>query len=249
MKLVVRRLVLILLYSTLLVAPFLQYTRNTNYTGQHGAYAQSSVDSIKERIRVVVMAADGKVSLTTKNRLIEIIAEKIKTSSNAVVVDLYVYFLKEVKKLRTNDEIIAISTAWWYPSTTTDSQSSAPQASGPDFSVSFASTQWWIVVDQKFVTISIKIKNNGLSFSPDGLGSLKFGCKGIDGTIYPYWSYTDTQIIWSNSELVLEVPNVYIGNLTSNKGFKLLTCKIDSSDLITETNEDNNFVNVSVQIY
>ena len=81
------------------------------------------------------------------------------------------------------------------------------------------------------------------------MGSLKFGCKGVDWQLYPYRSYTDNQTISTNLEIITEIPNVYIGNLTTNKGFKLLTCKIDSSNLIAESNEDNNSVNVSIQIY
>lgn len=86
-------------------------------------------------------------------------------------------------------------------------------------------------------------------YKADGQGSLKFGCKGVDGTVYPYRSYLENApAIATNGEVTMEVPSVYIGNLTSNKGFKLLVCKIDSSDLISESNEDNNWINVTINV-
>ena len=70
--------------------------------------AQSTVDSIKQRIQTVVASVDGKITLETKNRLVNIISNKIKTSTNAIITDIYVFFLREVKKLRTIDQIVAI---------------------------------------------------------------------------------------------------------------------------------------------
>lgn len=214
------------------------------------AYAQSTqdkIDAIKLKIKSVVAAADGKVTSATKTRLIELISNKIKASPNVIITDIYVYFLKEVKRLRTSDQVIAItdvSSAW-----SASNQTNTSASNGPDFSISYANIDGAISLDQKFATISVKLKNNGSTYISDGLGSLKFGCKWLDWAIYPYRSYVDNTNIGSNSELVLTVSNVYIANLTSTKGFKLLACKIDSSDLISESNEDNNVVNVSVQIY
>ncbi|MFA7284934.1 MAG: hypothetical protein WC004_03875 [Candidatus Absconditabacterales bacterium] len=213
------------------------------------AQAQSTVESIKIKIAEVVSRVDGKVTLATKTRLIEVISARIKTSYNPVIIDIYVFFLREVKKLRTSDEIVPIGTVTTTPSSTTPPATTAP-AVGPDFAVTFAAIPGTVQLDQKFATLTIKFKNMGTMYSSDGLGSLKFGCKGIDGTLYPYRSYLETAPpIATNGEVTLEVPNVYIGNLTSNVGFKLLVCKIDSSNLVTETNEDNNFVNVTVQVH
>lgn len=75
----------------------------TNYV-----YAQSSLDTIKAKISSVVMTANGKITVTTKNKLIEIISNKIRASSNETTSDIYIHFLREVKKLRTSDEIIPI---------------------------------------------------------------------------------------------------------------------------------------------
>lgn len=222
---------------------------NTQYWNIHSAYAQSTVESIKSKIRIVVISADGKVTLATKNRLIELISNKIKASSNPVVTDIYIFFLREVKKLRTSDEVIPLSQIWSTQNQSPQDQSNAVNGSLPDFSISFASIPSAVSLDDKYAPVSIKIKNNAQAYSPDAMWSLKFGCRWVDGNIYPYRSYVDNQIIWSQSEISIEVANVFVGNLTSSKWFKLLTCKIDSSDLIDEENEDNNFVNVSVQIY
>lgn len=210
--------------------------------------AQSTIDSIKTRITNVVASVDGRVSSETKNRLINVISGKIRTTSNAVIVDIYVHFLREVKKLRTADQIVPISAD---TSNNTVTIAATNIASWwPDFMVTFASVAGSVQLDQKFATLTVKIKNSGTTYSSDGLGSLKFGCKGVDWEIYPYRSYLETAPpITTNNEVVFEVPNVYIGNLTSNKGFKILVCKIDSSDLISESNEQNNQVNVNLQVY
>jgi hypothetical protein len=158
--------------------------------------------------------------------------------------------------LRTSDEIIPIQ--WWgtfilSPTSssinTQNNQSTKGSLWSSDFIISFATTQGTIQIGDKFVNLSIKIKNNGWSYKPDGLWSLKFGCKGVDGKIYPYRSYTDNQIIDSQNELVIDVPNVYIGNLTNSKWLKLLTCKIDSSDLVGESNEDNNIASITISLF
>ncbi|MBP7008109.1 hypothetical protein KBB05_05390 [Patescibacteria group bacterium] len=70
------------------------------------AFAQTTIDTIKAKITTVVNAADGKITLVTKNKLIEIISNKIKASPNATITEIYIHFLREVKKLRTIDEII-----------------------------------------------------------------------------------------------------------------------------------------------
>ncbi len=233
---------IILLIGSLITPTFTskQFTLQAN--------AQSSIESIKARIKSVVWAADGKVSRATKVRLLELISNKIKASPNAIITEVYIYFLKEVKKMRTSDEIIAISDMS-QSNTSTSSNQSTTNYNLADFSISFANVSQAINIDDKYAPISVKIKNSWLSYNPDSLGSLKFGCKGIDGNIYPYWSYVDSQIIWNNSELSVEIPNVFIGHLTASKWFKLLNCKIDSSDLIDESNEDNNSINISIQIY
>lgn len=191
---------------------------------------------------------DGKITAETKYRLTDIISNKVKTTTNATIADIYIFFLREVKKLRTIDQIVAID-AWTTNSANSSNDTSSNSSAGPDFMVTFANASSSVQLDQKFATLTVKIKNAGTTYSSDGLGSLKFGCKGIDGEIYPYWSYLETAPpITTDNEVVFEVPNVYIGNLTSNKGFKILVCKIDSSDLISESNEQNNFVNVSLNV-
>lgn len=212
------------------------------------AYTQSSIESIKARIKSVVWAADGKVSQATKTRLLELISNKIKASPNSIITEIYIYFLREVKKMRTSDEIIALSQTTNNTNTITN-QPTTNNSNLADFSISFANIAQSVNIDDKYAPISVKIKNTWMDYNPDSLGSLKFGCKGIDGNIYPYWSYVDNQIIWNNSELSVEIPNVFIGHLTASKWFKLLSCKIDSSDLINESNEDNNYINISIQIY
>jgi len=64
---------------------------------------------LKNRIKTVVASADGKVSKATKDRLLVLITNKIKASPNAVITDIYIFFLREVKKMRTSDEIIALA--------------------------------------------------------------------------------------------------------------------------------------------
>jgi hypothetical protein len=247
MKCAVKRVILVwALFTGLWWGFFSNSSTTQNIFSVPIVQAQSAVDSIKSKIVSVVSSADGKVTLATKNRLIEVITSKIKTSTNDIITDIYIFFLKEVKKMRTSDEILSISNN--YPNATYQPNNQTP-TSGPDFFVPFATVAGSVSLDQKFATLSIKIQNQGLAYAPDSMGSLKFGCKGVDGQLYPYRSYTDNQTISTNWEIITEIPNVYIGNLTTNKGFKLLTCKIDSSNLIAESNEDNNSVNVSIQIY
>lgn len=150
--------------------------------------------------------------------------------------------------MRTVDEVVALSQISSH-TTATNTNTTQTISNNPDFSIQFASIPNAIAIGDSYVPITVKIKNLGSDYTPDGLGSLKFGCKWIDGNIYPYRSYIDNQIIWNNAELSIEVPNVFIWHLTASKWFKLLSCKIDSSELIDESNEDNNFVNVSIQIY
>ena len=247
MKRTVKRVILVwALFTTMWWGFFPNTIFNQKWLLTPTVHAQSAVDSIKSKIVSVVSSADGKVTLATKNRLIEVITSKIKTSTNDIITDIYIFFLKEVKKMRTSDEILSISNN--YP-TNNYEPTHQVATSGPDFFVPFATIAGSVSLDQKFATLSIKIQNQGLAYAPDSMGSLKFGCKGVDGQLYPYRSYTDNQTISTNWEIITEIPNVYIGNLTTNKGFKLLTCKIDSSNLIAESNEDNNSVNVSIQIY
>jgi hypothetical protein len=110
MKWICKQVILIVLCTFLLLGHFLPISNpHTISSAIPTSQAQSAVDSIKSKIRTVVSAADGKVTLATKNRLIELIAGKIKTSSSAVIIDIYVFFLKEVKSLRTIDEVVSIS--------------------------------------------------------------------------------------------------------------------------------------------
>lgn len=222
------------------------------------AFAQTTIDTIKAKITTVVNAADGKITLVTKNKLIEIISNKIKASPNATITEIYIHFLREVKKLRTIDEIINLW-EWTFilsPSSQPSSQTVSSQTTTsvwsswlPDFSISFATAQGTIQQGDKFVNLSIKLKNMGKLYKPDWLGSLKFGCKGVDGKIYPYRSYTDNQIIDNQNDVTIDVPNVYIGNLTTSKWLKLLMCKIDSSDLISESNEENNTATITISLF
>ncbi|HMY80628.1 MAG TPA: hypothetical protein PK048_02175 [Candidatus Absconditabacterales bacterium] len=215
----------------------------------HAQTSSSQIDGIKSKITTIVSSANGKITLATKNRLIELISNRIKASSNESVTDIYIHFLREVKKLRTIDEIVPISSLGDVSSSVSPSPTTPTPHSGPDFSISFASLGGQITIGQKFAPLSLKIKNNGSEYTPQTLNGLKIGCKGVDGGIYPYWSYSDNQSIPTGGEIIIDIQNVVVGHLTTSKGLKLLTCKVDSADMITEINEDNNIVNVSIQLY
>ena len=73
---------------------------------------------------------------------------------------------------------------------------------------------------------------------------LKFGCKGIDGNYYAYWTYNNYENIPNNGELIFEIPNITISNLTTSSGYKVLSCKVNPDNITPEFNFENNTASI-----
>ncbi len=208
-------------------------------------YAQS-IDSvvIRKKITDVLNKVDGKVTAEAKNSILVIITNKIKTISDPIMLDIWVYFLRGVKNLRVVWEIIEINTS--IPSNTdiTTKPSNTSSFSNVDFVVDFASFTISPNIWQKFATIKVKIKNIWDTYVPSSDTMLKFGCKGIDWNYYAYWSYNNYQNIYKNWEIIFEIPSVTISNLTSSPGYKILNCKVNPDSISPESNYENNTVSI-----
>lgn len=216
------------------------------FFGILSTYAQSSDTSvIKQRITDVVSRVDGKITPEVKNNILTIITNKIKTISDATLLDIWVHFLREIKRLRVVWEIVNINTPVVNNTTTTNTvDNTSTIFSNVDFVVDFASITVTPTLWQKFATVRVRIKNIWDTYVPTSNTMLKFGCKGIDGNYYAYWTYNSYENISKNWELIFEIPNVTISNLTTSPWYKILSCKVNPDNITPESNYENNTVSI-----
>lgn len=219
-------------------------SRWLEFFGILSTYAQDSdTKIIKQRITDVVRRVDGKITLEVKNNILTIITNKIKTLSDAVLLDIWVHFLREIKSLKVIWEIIDINT----PLTTTNNttiDSTSTTFSNVDFIVDFASLTVTPTIWQKFATVRVRLKNIWDTYVPTSSTMLKFGCKGIDTNYYAYRTYNSYENIVKNGELIFEIPNVTISNLTTTSWYKILNCKVNPDNISPESNYENNTVSI-----
>lgn len=216
-----------------------------SFFGINIAYAQTAeqISYIKQRITQVIDRVDGKITLEVKNSLLTILTNKIKTVSDPILLDIWVHFLREVKDLRVIWEIININT----PTTTTTTSTPPPASttySNVDFIVDFASFTITPTLWQKFGTVRVKIKNIWDTYVPTSSTMLKFGCKGIDWNYYAYRTYNNYENIANQGEIIFEIPNITISNLTASSWYKILNCKVNPDNITPESNFENNTVSI-----